>query len=212
MTPEESGDGSLEATAKEAGFDNPEALVAAAKRSKARDAYDGRQSKQIRELTTRIDELETTKHESDLGIGEDADETSKRLAREIRELKSTVTTLTTKMATTPEDQELGEYFDQVLTEYPEVKDVRDPIRRMEMARRLARQLKAETEEPATQKGRRGASEAHLTGGDTPVSRRTTLDEDQAMTRYQRDLAKAKGDAAKEEVNAKYRALFPDWGV
>lgn len=212
MTPDvESGDVSLESTAKELGFDNVEAMLAAAKKSKAHDAYEGRQSKRIRELEAKLEDLETKKYESDLGLGDGADETSKRLAREIRELKSTVATLTRQIATTPEDKELEQYYDQVLTDYPEVKQVKDPIRRMEMARRLARQLKSESETPAASGGR-DASGAHLTGGDTPVSRRSNLSEEQALERYQRERGKARTEGQKQSVDEKYRALYPDWGI
>ena len=211
MTPEQSGETSIETTAKELGFNNADAMVAAAKRSKAQDAYDGRDSKRIREMQAEITELKTKKHEVDLGIGDDADETSKRLAREILDLKSTVSTLTTRLATTPEDKELEPFYDQVLTDFPEVKDVKDPIRRMNMARRLARQLKTEQENPDASGGGGDVSVAHLTGGDSPVSHRTRLNEEQALARYRSELASVKGPA-KDAINAKYRALFPEWGI
>lgn len=213
MTPDDSGEISLQEQAKELGFDSPDALIAAAKKSKSHDAYDGRQSKRLREVEEELAELKIRKQQADLGVGDDADEMSKRFAREILELRSTVSTLTRTLATTPEDKDLEVYYNQVLEQFPEVKLVKDPIRRMEVSRRFARQLKTESESPATQnKGGRDVSEAHLTGGDSPVSRRSSLSEDQAMERYQRDLAKAKGEDAKEEVHAKYRALHPDWGV
>jgi len=212
MTPEESGDVSLETTAQDLGFDTVDAMVAAAKKSKAHDAYDGRQSKRMRELEAQVAELQERKHEADLGIGDDADEVSRRLAREIRELQSTVTTLTRKLAASPEDEELEPFYQNVLTEYPEVKQVKDPIRRMEMARRLARQLKTESEKPDTPKGGRDVSGAHLTGGDSPVSRRSSLSEEQELARYERERAEAGNEAAKQKVDAKYRAKFPNWGI
>ena len=212
MTPDvESGEFSLENKAQELGFDNVDAMLAAAKKSKARDAYDGREQRRVRELEAEIAELRAKKQEADLGIGDDADETSRRLARELLDVKSTLSALTTKILSSPEDEELEPYMQKVLTDYPEVKTVKDPARRIDMARRLARQLKSESDGPDTKKGDRDISGTHLTGGDVPVTRRSQIDEDKAMARYRSELAQVKS-YDKEKVHAKYRAKYPHWGI
>lgn len=213
MTPEESGDSAVDTALAKAGVDSVEELAELALKQKNRDGYDSRQSHKIRELQEQIAALEERQQQDDLGIGEESDETTKRMARELRELNHTVTSLAVQVLKKPGDDDLAPFMDQALEQYPEFKKTKDPVRRMDAYRRIARDLKAEADGGSDQITGRDidTTSAHLTGGGSPVSRREGISEEEALAKYEQELAAA-SKGGQEAIHAKYRSKYPHWGI
>lgn len=218
MTPEdvvdiETGDKSPEELAESMGFGSVGEMAETARKHKNREGYDRRKDDQIEKLNTRILELETKKEEEELALDGDESESAKRMAREIINLKRTVNSLASKTLTEEGDEELQPYFAQAKRENPELMTIKDPARRLQTMRRIARDLKAENDKSAPpETAGVDASTAHLSGGSTPVTRRGSVTEDQALERYEKELGAAKTKTELDAISAKYRKKYPGWGI
>lgn len=213
MTPETGENVVLDETLSELGVGSVDELKTIVAKQKNRDGFDRRKAEQMEELQRKVEELETRGIEDDLGVEPNSNEVTKRMARQILVLQRQIGTLTDRVVASPEDEELQEYMTQAEHDNPEIAKITDPIRRKTLLRRIARDLKAETEgSSGRNKGRsKDTSAAHLSGGGSPVSQRSNISEEQALERYQNERAAASA-AEKEAVDARYRAKYPDWGI
>lgn len=212
MTPEV-GESVVETALETAGVDTIEEMADLARKHKNQAGYEGRKEKEFRALKAEIEEIKGKQQEQDLGIGDEASDFERKMARKVLELESKVTSLTHEAATEPGDKALEPYYDRVLTEHPEVREIGDPVARMRVSRRLARDMKAETEGGSGPSGDRvsDTTVAHLTGGGSQVSQRTSVTEEKALEKYEAELAAAKGTQS-DAINAKYRTKYPHWNI
>lgn len=216
MTPEDLDEGqgdSVESVLKKFGVKSVDELDGIAEKHRSRKFFDIRQDDKLEKLAAKVSELEselaTKRAEEEFGSGLSPE--SKMLARELAALKDQQASMMAKFVRTKEDDELEHYYDGITEEYPELRKIADPMRRIEAYRRIARSLKAEAETGANSGKRRtsDASHAALAGGGAPVSTRSgPEDEGVILEKFKTELGRAKTKRDKEAVYDKYRAKYP----
>jgi len=215
MTPAEGDAVTVGDVLGELGVKSVEELRTIVTRQKNREGYE---SRKVGDLQRQVDQLAATlegkKEEEIFELGDNADDTVKRLARELLAMKKQFGAVVNQVMSSPEDADLEDHLRQAKEEYPEIAVIKDPVRRITALRRIARDLKkAETESASGSPGSRehDTSVAHLAIGSSPVSQRSGLTEEQALEKYRRDRVAASGPG-KLAVDAKYRALYPSWDI
>lgn len=199
----DAGDSDVQEVLSQYGVKSPRQLDKILKKHRSREFFDVRQEDKTVELQSRIasmeQELAERKAEEDYGTGLSPD--SKKLARELGSMRVQLQSVMSKLAHTDEDDELEPYMEQVRVEYPEIFKVSDPFKRLEMARRLARTLKAEAETGANARTSGQPNESarvHLTGGGAPVVSRSRTEEREFQD-YQRKIKAAKSQGERDRL-------------
>lgn len=172
-----------------------------------------KQRNQIEEMEAELEVLRQKREEEDVGITQATDPAVKRLTRMVTDLQK-------RVLRSPEDDELEEYLSEARRLHPRLMDIKDPAARLEAYRDVARGLRAEkemsaTQERARQSGERKAlssSRAYVerSGAGFGGSRQPSEEDD--LKRFESEYEAADTDAKRKAVSAKYRRMYPDWGL
>ncbi len=211
----EPGDEVSKAILDKFGVKNPEDLDEIARKHKSRVFYDRRHEEKVEQLQQKVDELQTQlqDREDREDFGNITDPTIKSLKREIRDLREAQTQIIMRYSVTDEDREMEPFIAEAREKYPEIaKSVKDPLRRLDAYREIARSLRSAAETSANtgaDKHRRdSATRVGLTAGGAPVSARASSSDEDLLAKFKTELANAKNMAEKDAVKAKYEKKYP----
>ena len=183
-------------------------------KSQSREGYDRRKSEEIRELKTKLAELESKLTEQQWGMDDNTDPRIRSLVTQQKQMQQELEDLMKIALKSPDDEELGEYMDRVMDDHgDELKKLYpNRIKRLEAVRVMARGLRSEDGDDKThvQTGRAkdvSLARVHLTGGG-PASMRGMKDDAKDFADFQRKMKEAKSTAEREELLAKWEATHP----
>lgn len=181
-------------------------------KEESRLAYELRQQKKAnRDLQERLEAAEAKKHDEDLGIGDDSNPVSRKLAMEIRDIKKQMSEIQSQAFRTDEDAELEPYLRQVLDDNPELlKAYPTPGRRLEAARVMARGLQAQDTNTRSSQSRKDAiPRVHLSGGGPSASRNSRSKENDWATFQEKMRDPKLTSEQKKELADKWDAEHPE---
>jgi hypothetical protein len=178
-----------------------------------------KQRLQISKLEDELETLRQKKEDESYGLLPDSDRATLAVARQVSNLEKRLTSIQAKVLRTVEDDELEPYMDQAMSKHPYIRTIPDPEDRLNAARDIARGLRAEKEmsadrERARQSGERKAlssSRAYVERGGTGFSG-SRPSEEEDLKHFEAEFKKAESDGKRQAVLAKYRRMYPDWGL
>lgn len=156
--------------------------------------------KLLRKLEAKIEQDEEAKQNSDFGM-DSADQATRRLYGEIKSLRDQVGSLLERQVASPEDEALEPYLERARNDAPELMSIKDPIRRVEAYRRLARAYRVEDNNKADDGRSRksdAAYRAQLTQGGSGGNTRSR-DEDRELADFQKKMRAAKTQVERDSL-------------